>query len=114
MGSREASRMEVLKKNSNKAVGRMVSVVEQVESILQISQPDPNTQLLYQNAWSYHYLKKKVLTITDANDYKYLDRLLVSRVELGDYGGLYLQAVGNVEGLVGWRDPDMRRRPMQF
>ena len=32
-----------------------------------------------------------MLTITNADDYKYLDRLVVSDTSLGDYGGLYLQ-----------------------
>ena len=35
-------------------VALMVSIVEQIESILELSQPDEETQRLYRNAWSYH------------------------------------------------------------
>ena len=37
-----------------KPVALMVSIVEQIESILELSQPDEETQRLYRNAWSYH------------------------------------------------------------
>ena len=38
---------------------RQVSIVDEIESILQISQPDLETQRLCQNAWSYHCARRR-------------------------------------------------------
>ena len=118
-------------------VALMVSLVEQIESILEISQPDAGTQKLYRNAWSYHCapgppshtrpvpnershsprrprrsadMKRQVLTIGDPDDFKYIDKLLVSDAVVGDYGGLYLQSIAGgkrANCLDGGLDPKM-------
>ena len=49
------------------------------------------------NAWAYNYLKKCVLTITNPNDYIYLDVLMVSGTQMAEFGSLYLQSVADNE-----------------
>ena len=98
----------IMAKKDIKAVGSMVSVIDEIESILDIAECSRPAQRLYQNAWAYHYLKKKVLTITNPDDYKYLDPLIVNKsVILEGLGGLYLQSIAGVKGIREWRDPDM-------
>ena len=68
---------------------QVVNKVEQLNGLLSLCQPSQDSKEYYQNAWSFHYLKKRVLTITNPDDYKYLDSLLVTDTTLADYGALY-------------------------
>lgn len=101
--------MIVAKKQVESAL-QVVNIIEQLNGLLSLCQPSEESKKYYQNAFSLHYLKKRVLTITNPNDYKYLDRLLVTDSDLGDYGALYLQAAADaVEMRSGhpWMDSSM-------
>ena len=37
-----------------------------------LCQASEESKAFYQNAWSFHYLKKRVLTISNVEDYKFL------------------------------------------
>ena len=55
-------------------------------------------------------MKKRVLTITNPDDYKYLDSLLVTDTTLADNGALYLQSVADVkkmDSMHPWMDSSM-------
>lgn len=87
------------------AAMQVLGLVEELRSVLALCQPSQESQKYYQNAWSFHYLKKKVLTITNAADYQYLDPLLATDTHLGDFGALYLQAVADAPPGDTWLDP---------
>uniref|UniRef100_A0A7S2CND6 Uncharacterized protein n=1 Tax=Haptolina brevifila TaxID=156173 RepID=A0A7S2CND6_9EUKA len=63
------------------------------------------------NAWSYHYLKKCVLTITNPADYQFLDTLMVTDTNMGAYGNLYLQAVADDDKPVLMELEHLEQRP---
>ena len=73
-----------------------MNVIEELRSVITLCQPSRESQSYYQNVFSYHYLKTKVLTITNPDDYKlYLDPLLATDTSIGDFGALYLQSVAD-------------------
>ena len=73
----------------------LLNVVERLKGLIDLCQPSETNRALYMNAWSYCYLKRCVLSITNPADYKHLDGLMVVETSLGSYGNLYLQAVAN-------------------
>jgi hypothetical protein len=103
-------------------VSQLLVKIGRIERIIALCKTSEATRLLYQNAWcvplpspsslgetasipsgslrerrscgrSYHFLKLRVLSISDERDYKYLDRLFVNDVEIRDNGILYLLAL---------------------
>ena len=78
---------------STSPVALLLNDVERLKGLLAICEPSDANRSLYMNAWTYHYLKKCVLTITNTADYQYLDMLMVTDTEMQTYGNLYLQSV---------------------
>jgi len=48
---------------------RLLNSVEHLTSLLALCQPSAESKAYYMNAWTYHYLKKRVLTITNTDYY---------------------------------------------
>ena len=67
--------------------------VDELISITLLCAPSEQAKYTYRNAFTFYYLKKRVLTISNKNDYKYLEKLFVNDATIGEYGCLYLQAV---------------------
>ena len=85
---------------STSPVALLLNDVERLKRLLAICEPSDANRSLYMNAWTYHYLKKCVLTITNTADYQYLDMLMVTDTEMQTYGNLYLQSVADDDAAV--------------
>jgi len=77
----------------NEAPSRLLAKIERINAIISLCQASPLNRRLYQNAWSYQYLKRRVLRISNPSDYRYLDNLFVTETSLGDNGILYIRSV---------------------
>lgn len=76
-------------------VALLINDIERLKGVIDLCQPSEANRALYMNAWSYHYLKRCVLTITNPKDYDFLDVLFVNSVDLGAYGSLYIASVAD-------------------
>lgn len=63
---------------------------------------------MFMNAWSYHYLKRKILTITNTDDYKFLDALFIRSVDMEDFGNLYVSAISRTRASISGDDGDLK------
>ena len=88
-------------------IAKLINTLEWLQSVLDLCQATSKNRTIYQNAWAYHYLKKRVLRVTRVEDYQYLDKLFVKDLALDNFGILYLQSVAGNESLEGIRDPQM-------
>ena len=84
---------------------RLLNSIDHLKSLLALCRPSVESKAYYMNAWTYHYLKKRVLTITNPDDYQYLDHLLVVDASVRECGSFYIQAIADVEKMEAWRDP---------
>ena len=53
-------------------LAKMLNAVERLHGIIDLCMPSSLNRHYYNNAWAYNYLKKRVLTITNPNDFKVL------------------------------------------
>mmetsp|Transcript_35040 Transcript_35040/g.73677 ORF Transcript_35040/g.73677 Transcript_35040/m.73677 type:complete len:748 (-) Transcript_35040:2-2245(-) len=81
------------------AVAQLLATLNRIERIVELCKVSSANRMLYQNAWSYTFLKRCVLRITKVDDYKYLDHLFVTDLNLADNGILFLFAhAGRAKG----------------
>ena len=76
-------------------LSKVLNSLERLSGLIDLCQPSQACRLFYMNAWVYAYLKRWVLSITNASDYQYLDDLMVTNQVLGGNGTLYLEAIAD-------------------